>query len=165
LTPDSSVPKSSSASASTRSLEGLAAHGLNVPHISKERQLPGSAPFLHQVVGPLNLEAQSAISSHPCTAGHVAISGEPDELLNTFRNNLARQAPFVVIPATMTAQDLREKPFLYSTIIMAASYNDVSHQLFLGNQILKYLAEHLLVRGEESLDLLQGLLVYITWFA
>lgn len=33
----------------------------------------------------------------------------------------------------------------------------------MGQELVKCLTEHLVVRGEKNIDLLQGLLVYITW--
>ena len=88
----------------------------------------------------------------------------PNELLNVFRKNLARQVPFVYVPAHFNAQSLSEqKPFLYQAIIFAASYHDSVHQLALGQEFTKDVTEHLVMRGEKSLDILQGLLVYISW--
>jgi len=91
-------------------------------------------------------------------------SPSPDELLNFFRQNLARQVPFVYVPAHLDARSLSEqKPFLYQAIIFAASYHDSVHQLALGQEFTKDVTEHLVMRGEKSLDILQGLLVYISW--
>jgi hypothetical protein len=89
----------------------------------------------------------------------------PDELLNIFRQNLAWQVPFVLIPPGMNAQRLSEdRPFLYQAIVFAASYHDSLHQLELGQQFIKDVTEHLVILGEKSLDLLQGLLVHTSWF-
>jgi len=66
----------------------------------------------------------------------------------------------------LNAQRLSEQsPFLYQAIIFAASYHDSVHQLALGEEFTKDVTEHLVIRGEKSLDILQGLLVYISWFA
>jgi hypothetical protein len=65
----------------------------------------------------------------------------------------------------MNAQRLSEdRPFLYEAIIFAASYHDSVHHLELGQQFIKDVTEHLVILGEKSLDLLQGLLVYTSWF-
>jgi len=93
------------------------------------------------------------------------VNGE-DELLTIFHNGLAPQIPFVVIPGTMTAHDLRtQKPMVYLTVMMAASYRNWPMQSALGKEILTLLAERVLFRGEKSMDLLQGLLIYIFWYA
>lgn len=90
---------------------------------------------------------------------------DPDALLSIFQNRLASQVPFVVIPPSMTAEDLRrDKPFVYMTVLMAASYEDTSTQLILGKKFLEQVAERLILRGEKTLDILQGLLIYLSWF-
>ncbi|TVY39367.1 Transcriptional regulator [Lachnellula subtilissima] len=88
-----------------------------------------------------------------------------DELLDVFRQKLARQVPFIFVPGQMSALTLyRERPFLYQAIITVASYHDSVHQIDLGHQFLKHLTEHLVLQGHKNLDMLQGLLVYITWY-
>ncbi|KUJ10553.1 uncharacterized protein LY89DRAFT_263864 [Mollisia scopiformis] len=89
----------------------------------------------------------------------------PDELLDLFRQNLARQVPFILIPELTTAEILaREKPFLYEAIIAAASYHDSVHQLALGKKFLARISENVVLLGNRNLDMLQGLMVYITWY-
>jgi hypothetical protein len=92
------------------------------------------------------------------------LKGE-DTLLSIFHDRLAVQIPFMVIPREMTAEELRTKrPLVYMGIMMAASYKDTATQGNLGNRILQYIAEHVIMKGEKSMDLLQGLLIYIFWF-
>ena len=87
-----------------------------------------------------------------------------DDLLDVFRQKLARQVPFIFVPRQMSALTLnRERPFLYQAIVTVASYHDSVHQIDLGHQFLKHLTEHLVLQGHKNLDMLQGLLVYITW--
>ncbi|EED15316.1 conserved hypothetical protein [Talaromyces stipitatus ATCC 10500] len=89
----------------------------------------------------------------------------PDDLLDNFRRDMAHQAPFISVPLQMSAQALsRERPFLYRAIMTVASYHDSVHQLQMGQELVKYMMEHLIVLSEKSLDLLQGLLVYINWY-
>jgi hypothetical protein len=93
------------------------------------------------------------------------LKGE-DTLLSIFHDRLAVQIPFVVIPREMTAEELRTKrPLVYMAIMMAASYKDTATQGDLGKRILQYIAEHVIIKGEKSMDLLQGLLIYIFWFS
>lgn len=89
----------------------------------------------------------------------------PDELLSFFQSQLTQYFPFVVIPSNTTAEDLRQqKPFLFDTIMLVAAKQRVSSQREAGDRLLAYLSDHLLLRGEKSLDLLQGLLVYLAWY-
>ncbi|TVY89145.1 Transcriptional regulator [Lachnellula willkommii] len=90
---------------------------------------------------------------------------DPDELLDVFRRKLARQVPFISVPEQMSALNLyRERPFLYQAIVTVSSYHDSVHQIDLGHQFLKHITEHLVVQGFKNLDMLQGLLVYTTWY-
>lgn len=89
----------------------------------------------------------------------------PDDLLDIFRRDMAHQTPFLSVPSQMSAQALSgERPFLYRAIITVASYHDSVHQLQIGRELVRYMMEHLIVLGEKSLDVLQGLLVYINWY-
>lgn len=86
-------------------------------------------------------------------------------LLEGYRHELAPEYPFVVIPKEKTAQVLlREKPFLYKNVVVAASYADPKRQSELRKDILTDLCQSMIFQGEKSLDILQGLLVFIAWF-
>ncbi|KAF8246624.1 hypothetical protein K440DRAFT_661906 [Wilcoxina mikolae CBS 423.85] len=89
---------------------------------------------------------------------------EAGRVLNLYRSQMAAHCPFVIVPLQTTAHQLRhEKPFLFMSVITAASYENLALQRALGEEIMKYLSVHLLLRGEKSLELLQGLLVYLFW--
>jgi hypothetical protein len=88
-----------------------------------------------------------------------------DILLSRFHDRLAPKVPFVVIPSHVTAEGLhKEKPMVYLTIMLAASYNDQLTQQELGKLVLRYLTQKAILDGKKSLDLLQGLLICISWF-
>lgn len=94
--------------------------------------------------------------------------GDPvhaDALLLLYRTNMSPQFPFVIIPDHMSAIRLaQDKPFLYKTVLMVASYHDKSVQTLMANEIFEYLSAHMIIRNEKTLDLLQGLLVLIAWY-
>ena len=93
------------------------------------------------------------------------LNKDQDALLSIFQNRLASQVPFVVIPPSMTAEHLRsENPFVYMTVLMAASYEDAGIQIMLGKKFLAHVVERLILQGEKTLDLLQSLLIYLSWF-
>jgi hypothetical protein len=84
-------------------------------------------------------------------------------LFDRFRT-MAAYFPFVVIPPTVDARMLlRERPFLFRTIMAAAEQNpnDQKDQV---REIIQYLALHLLQLGEKNLDMLLGVLVHIAWY-
>jgi hypothetical protein len=88
-----------------------------------------------------------------------------DILLSKFHDRLAPKVPFVVIPSHVTAEGLhKENPMVYLTIMLAASYNDQQIQQKLEKLVLEYLTQKAILEGKKSLDLLQGLLICISWF-
>jgi hypothetical protein len=87
---------------------------------------------------------------------------EAEVLLNRFRQ-MTPCFPFMVLPASTTARDLlRERPFLYHCI-MAVSCQSPRKQIAFGEEMMQYLGEQMLVKGQKSLDLLLGILTYAGW--
>jgi hypothetical protein len=85
-------------------------------------------------------------------------------VLEIFTKRMLPLFPFLMIPSHATAEQLRrEKPFLFLNISMVATLNP-ARQRELVNTVQQYVAEHIVIRGEHSLDLLQGLLVNVSWF-
>lgn len=73
--------------------------------------------------------------------------------------------PFVVIPEDETAESFRKrKPLLYKTCIAAAHHRNTTMQRQMSHDLLKSIAERVLVNSEKSLDLLQGILVFAAWY-
>lgn len=89
-----------------------------------------------------------------------------EELLSTFKTQMIPHFPFIVIYPHENAQHLRrEKPFLFLAILSTASFADMPLQRLLGNETKKFIASHMVLNGEVSLELLQGLLVFLAWWA
>jgi hypothetical protein len=93
----------------------------------------------------------------------------PDEvegqlLMEVFSKKMFPHFPFLMIPPHTTAEELRrEKPFLYLNISMIACQN-APRQREIVDAVQEYVAEHIVIKGEHSLDLLQGLLLNVAWF-
>ena len=89
---------------------------------------------------------------------------EASFLLLEYRTQQAEQLPFVVIPPDATSQSLhRERPMLWKSIMTAASYQHPLRQEALGWKLMEEFASRVMLRAEKSLDLLQALLVHLTW--
>jgi hypothetical protein len=92
-------------------------------------------------------------------------AADPEVVLSLFREQIAAQFPFIIIPNETTANDLqRTKPFLYKIIVTIFSVYNIATQTAMSQDVLKDLSNRLLLEGEKSLDLLQGLMVFITWY-
>ncbi|KAF2493928.1 hypothetical protein BU16DRAFT_464436 [Lophium mytilinum] len=85
-------------------------------------------------------------------------------LLHTFKTFMTPHFPFVVIPTHMPAEELRlQKPFLFLVLLAASSYDDMPLQRLLGKEVNKYISARIIIGGEVSFELLQGLLVHLAW--
>ncbi|PVH86167.1 hypothetical protein DL98DRAFT_582755 [Cadophora sp. DSE1049] len=90
---------------------------------------------------------------------------EASFLLLEYRTQQADQLPFVVIPPDATSESLRrERPMLWKAIMTAASYQHPLRQEALGWKLMEEFASRIMLRAEKSLDLLQALLVHLTWY-
>ncbi len=87
---------------------------------------------------------------------------EAEECLLRFRTSL-RHFPFIHIPASTTAAQIRrERPVLW-LCILGMSTKSASRQKALGTRIRSVFAERLIAQNERSLDVLLGLLAYMGW--
>ncbi|KAL1649921.1 hypothetical protein SLS58_001297 [Diplodia intermedia] len=78
---------------------------------------------------------------------------------------MSKYFPFVIIPPDATVQTLRDtKPFLLKSIIVVASIQDLAKQRALGHALMAELTTQLLIQGRRSVDLLQGILVWLAWY-
>jgi hypothetical protein len=86
-------------------------------------------------------------------------------LLLEYRTLMAPQFPFVVVPPDISSESLhRERPMLWGAVVTAASYHDPVRQEALGWKLMEEFSSRLLIKAEKSLDLLQGLLVHLSWY-
>ncbi|KAJ5082350.1 hypothetical protein N7532_011393 [Penicillium argentinense] len=84
--------------------------------------------------------------------------------LDAFRTVMTPHFPFVVIPPDVSAHQLRQdKPFLFLAVLSAASYENMPLQRSLGAEVKKAVSSRMILNGEISFDLLQGLLVFLAW--
>lgn len=134
--------------------------GLDTP--SSSSKFP--TQFVHLPAG--KVATPSTIVPHQSLfEASVPFLHNSDILLSIFRDRLTPLMPFVVIPSHITAEDLhRDKPTAYMAIMLASSYRDITMQLDLARLLLKYLATKVVLEGRKSLDILQGLLIHISWF-
>ncbi|KAF5965298.1 hypothetical protein FBULB1_12292 [Fusarium bulbicola] len=88
-----------------------------------------------------------------------------EELLKFYRKELQALHPFVIIPDGVTAAKLKTtRPFLVSAIRMVTSYRSLKSMRAQMYHLMKYIADHMLIRSERSLDLLLGIIVIIAWY-
>ncbi len=100
----------------------------------------------------------------PPTPGYNLSWEQAEIALNEYKINYMPNFPFVVIEPEVTAQELfHEKPFLFRVVLLVATRMPLEKKRGMKRNVTAYLGQHLLVNEERSLDLLQGLLVFIAW--
>jgi hypothetical protein len=73
--------------------------------------------------------------------------------------------PFIVFSPTVSLDSLRrEKPFLLLSILTMASTSSQGLQDLLEAELRETLGRKVIFNCEKSLDLLQGLLIYLAWY-
>lgn len=83
-------------------------------------------------------------------------------LLDSYRT-MVDFFPFVTLPKECFCRDLlQQRPMLMFSVLTAASYDSALLQLTLSREFRKVVMVKIM-NGEKSLDLLQGLLVFIAW--
>lgn len=83
-------------------------------------------------------------------------------LLDTY-SSMADFFPFVILPKDRFCHDLvQSRPMLMFAVLTVASFDSVLLQLTLSREFRKVVMVKIM-NGEKSLDLLQGLLVFIAW--
>lgn len=88
-----------------------------------------------------------------------------DRQLEIFRRAFVNYFPFVVVPPKVSVEALRnDNPFLFLCIMAVTSFEDPILQRRLGKEIKQQVCDRLVMGCEASMDLLQGLLVFVAWY-
>jgi hypothetical protein len=152
------------AAVSTNPVTGSFAATISWDRLSHAEPSPVSAPLTSNTPLTQPSSRLDTIQDPTLPSSIHNATASPDDLLIAFRDQMATHIPFVVIPEG-TAQSLQEaRPFLFSNITMAASYRSPWRQTLMRKEIMKNLSDQVLIEGKKTLDLLQGLLVLISWY-
>jgi hypothetical protein len=90
---------------------------------------------------------------------------EAQVLLDNYRARALQHFPFVPISPDTTVQSLRTtKPFLFMCIMATMKVDNCTIQRQIGEEVRMQAHQRVLMQSESSLELLQGLLVYIAWY-
>ncbi|OAG41653.1 hypothetical protein AYO21_04117 [Fonsecaea monophora] len=118
---------------------------------------------IHPVCESHTATLMSRRGTHILPAFYSVTPAEAEQCLGVFRSQHLEFMPFVHLPPTVTASQLREtRPFLWYNIMTVAT-PVTSLQLAWSEAIQKKLAQDMFVENERSVDLLLGLLVYLSW--
>ncbi|KAI8662450.1 Zn(2)-C6 fungal-type domain-containing protein [Fusarium sp. Ph1] len=89
---------------------------------------------------------------------------EATKRLEVYRRDYVPEFPFVPMPNSLASHEFySESRFLFWTILAVVSPLKEKVQMDFKAWFRKYLAEHVVMGQERSLDILQGILVYLAW--
>lgn len=88
---------------------------------------------------------------------------QAEERLRLFCEQCLRCSPCIYIPPGTTSEKLRaEKPFSWFTIMMIACQTS-SLQFAMGGAWQKIISQKIIIEHEKDIDLLQGMVIFLTW--
>jgi hypothetical protein len=88
---------------------------------------------------------------------------EAETYLQIYRSNSAN-FPFVFLNCQITLNTLRrERPLLLLAILAMASISNVQRQNKIETELRESLSRRVIIYAEKSLDLCQGLMIYLAW--
>ena len=134
----------------------------DTPHLADSPYSQAQVPTPATSNGYESVQAPSAKTLIACT--NEPSPWKAEELLNFFRADMLKYMPFMIIPSSQTAFELRrESPFLW-LCIMGITSKSSSQQAALSRAVRSNLGRLMLVDGERSLDLLYGTITCIAWY-
>ncbi|ORY62154.1 uncharacterized protein BCR38DRAFT_394838 [Pseudomassariella vexata] len=87
-----------------------------------------------------------------------------NKILHTYREKLTPHFPFVPLSPLVNAAQLHERsPVLFHTIILVTAPQVPKIQEAMKHAFRKYIAEQMIIQNYKTLELLQALLLYISW--
>ncbi|KAL9562511.1 hypothetical protein ACKAV7_013594 [Fusarium commune] len=90
---------------------------------------------------------------------------EAQILLDNYRTKAVQHFPFVPISSGTTVASLRaDKPFLFMCIMATMKFGNCTIQRQIGEEIRNQAHQRVLMQSESTLEILQGLLIYLAWY-
>ncbi|KAI2624858.1 hypothetical protein GGR54DRAFT_538529 [Hypoxylon sp. NC1633] len=90
---------------------------------------------------------------------------QAEQAISDFKINYIPFFPFVALGHDVSAREiLSKKPLLFRAIMLAAAPLTFAKERDIQRSIQAYIGQHLLVMEERDLGMLQGLLVFISWY-
>ncbi|KAF4991988.1 hypothetical protein FDECE_13852 [Fusarium decemcellulare] len=114
------------------------------------------------IVGPHEMSLDS--SDLELFPGFRVTHEEAAKRLSVYRQHYAPKFPFVPMPGGISTHELyAESRVLFWTIIAMVSPLPDAVQMQFKDWFRRYLAEHIVVRQEKRIDILQAILVFLAW--
>jgi hypothetical protein len=106
----------------------------------------------------------SATSGQESVPQTIAIE-EDEMLLERYKRLMSPNMPWLIISPGMTASYLASsEPLLMHAIRVVVYFHDSARQQVMAKELMRDISERLLINGEKSLEILQGILVFSNWY-
>ncbi|KAG8159350.1 hypothetical protein KVR01_011011 [Diaporthe batatas] len=126
---------------------------------SSPNTVGASAATCHARSGKMNPSSSAADSE----LDYYVPENEALERLDLFRRDYPQFGPIVYIPPKTTAKELQQtRPLLWMSI-MACTSRSTKESHLIGDKIRHIVSDRVVRQYDRSLDLLQGLLVFLCW--
>ncbi|KAM3081082.1 hypothetical protein ACMFMG_005035 [Clarireedia jacksonii] len=156
-----SAPSSTSTSASSsEQLQLDLAEMLEIPFSSLQMAIPKPFQPFH---GTTSFGLLNFLDHDVITKGIVTIKKAEAAIMDFESRTFS--FPFVILPPNTSLNVLRQqRPFLLLAVLAATAQSNMNLQSLLEHELRETLGRRVITRGEKSIDLLQGLLVYLAWY-
>ncbi|OTB06002.1 hypothetical protein M426DRAFT_47148, partial [Hypoxylon sp. CI-4A] len=95
----------------------------------------------------------------------ILTMSEASAFFTRYTEDMVQHLPAVVFPEGTTAAEIRKtKPFLFLSILAAASSEIPKLQRQLNREIMQIFADQIIISGRKSLELVQALLISVIWY-
>lgn len=133
-----------------------------LPDRSQHRIMPDIITPTAFTTSP-GLSEPTSTNQDPLTCGLVTFP-EAETLCQTYQKMSHQHFPCVIVPERLGVLELQqERPMLLQAMLVVASWQNKPRQIALEKFYVKELGLRFF-NGERSLDILQGLLVYLAWY-
>lgn len=130
-------------------------------HRPSPQALENTTPATQPVPRSTRSKSQALFQLIP---GFQLTAQEASNYLSIYINEYAPNFPFVMIPPSVNVHSLHaESPGLFWAIMTAVAPQSISLQQGIKMWFRQYIADHMIVRQEKSLQLLQTILVHVAW--
>ncbi|TEY46934.1 hypothetical protein BOTCAL_0310g00010 [Botryotinia calthae] len=101
---------------------------------------------------------------HDVISRCIVSTKEAEDALKEFASR-ASAFPFVLLPPRISLESLRhERPILLLAVLASTSQSNIPVQHLLESELRETIGSRTIMHGEKSIDLLQGILLYLTWY-
>jgi hypothetical protein len=169
ITPTTSVPEGSVPTSTENPQSSTATNGDSMGDFPLRRPEPNGISLPGSNLTPASSASPNPVplsSLNLLPALHPSLEPSPEDAescLNRFRIDFVKHLPFLVIPPSITALQLRQSNPLLWLAIMTVATLDSPRQTSMSKEVRMILVREVFVEGTRNIDLLLAILVYTCW--